>query len=87
MSLKSKCCKAKVKGVMSGDFIGDNPATQRIGTCHYECLKCGEACDVIYVERRTWSRKPQTQIIPNKKKNQVKLTKQEIDKFRREEDF
>jgi hypothetical protein len=85
MSLKSKCCGAKVKVVMSGDFIGDNPNTQGIGTCHYECLKCKEACNVIYTERRTWTRKPQTQIIPNKKKN--KLSKAEIKKFLKEEDF
>ena len=36
---KSKCCNAPTKTVCDEDF-------GRIGTCHWECLKCGKACDV-----------------------------------------
>lgn len=43
-NIKSKCCNAEVKAVCSDDF-GDKE--DRGGqTCHYECLKCGEACDI-----------------------------------------
>jgi hypothetical protein len=77
MSERSKCCNAKVKVVMSGDFFGDTPKTQRIGTCHYVCLKCKEACDVIYIKRRTWNRNPAEQIIPDKRR---RIRKKDIEK-------
>ena len=68
MALKSKCCKAKVKSNMSSDFIGDNPNTQKIGTCYYICTACEEPCNVISIKRKMWNRNPQTQIIPDKRK-------------------
>ncbi len=41
----SDCCNHPV--IVSGpspDFIGDDPKTMRIGTCHYICTRCGAAC-------------------------------------------
>jgi len=68
MALKSKCCKSKVKTNMSPDFINDNPKTQKIGTCYYICMKCGEACNVFSVERKKWKINPNEQVIPDKRK-------------------
>lgn len=47
----SICCNAKVKIIgPTPDFIGDkNP---KIGTCYFECTKCGEPCDV-----KEWGKK------------------------------
>lgn len=85
---KSLCCNAKVKVVISPDFYGDNPKTQQIGTCHYECIKCKKVCDVYLKERKIWIRNPKTQIIPNKKKLKfTKLTPKEIQEIRMNEDF
>lgn len=44
--LVSKCCNAKISVVMTPDFPGDDVATMTVGTCHFECRKCGEACDI-----------------------------------------
>ena len=44
--MKSKCCNADVIIVMSPDFPGDDIKTLEVGTCHYQCKKCGKACDV-----------------------------------------
>lgn len=46
----SECCLAETTIVMSADFIGDNPNTMKIGTCHFMCLKCGEPCDIITLD-------------------------------------
>ena len=43
----SKCCKAEIITIMSPDFIGDNPKTMKIGTCHFGCSKCNKPCDII----------------------------------------
>ncbi len=48
--LTSKCCDAEVIIVMSPDFPGDDVATMVIGTCHYQCKNCGEACDIKEVK-------------------------------------
>ena len=88
VSERSKCCNAKVRVVMSGDFFGDTSKTQRIGTCHYECLKCKEDCDVYYKERVVANRNTGTQVHKDKRKKFVeKLTQKEIEEFRRNEDF
>jgi len=42
---KSKCCNADVKYAIYPDFIGDDPKKMRIGTCSFECEKCGKPCD------------------------------------------
>jgi hypothetical protein len=87
-SARSKCCNAKVRAVMSEDFFGDTPKTQRIGTCHYECLKCKEACDVYYKERVVANRNTETQVHKDKRKKFTdKLTKEEIEFYRKNEDF
>ncbi len=31
---------------MSPDFVGDDPKKMRIGTCSFECERCGKPCDV-----------------------------------------
>ena len=85
---RSKCCNAKVRVIMSKDFFGDDPNTQKMGTCHYECTKCHKDCDIFYVQRRTWKINPKTRIRPNKKKKDWnKLTKKEIEHMRKWEDF
>ncbi len=50
---KSKCCNADVKWVMSPDFAGDDPKKMRVGTCSFECEKCGKPCDVDIVPTLT----------------------------------
>jgi uncharacterized C2H2 Zn-finger protein len=84
VSERSQCCNAKVRVIMSKDFFGDNPNTQIIGTCHYECLKCHQACDVIFRARKTWTINPATKIIPNKRKQSKKLNKKELEKLAEE---
>jgi hypothetical protein len=44
--LKSKCCQAEVKMIMSPDFPGDSTQTMVISTCHYHCKQCGKDCDI-----------------------------------------
>jgi hypothetical protein len=51
----SKCCNASVHTNMSPDFIGDNPKTQKIGTCYYICDACGEPCDLA-----EWNKEPKS---------------------------
>jgi len=64
ISERSKCCGAKV--VVRGRT-----------TLHYECLKCGYECDIYYVERKTWTRNPKTQILGDERE---KINKKETDK-------
>ena len=72
---RSCCCNAKVK------VVGKT-------TLHYECKKCGCGCDVFYTQRKTWKINPKTRIRLNKKKkNWGKLTKKEIEHYRKWEDF
>ena len=42
---KSKCCNANIRFAISPDFIGDDPKKMRVGTCSFECEKCGNPCD------------------------------------------
>jgi len=47
----SHCCEAEVRlSDMSPDFIGDDPATQKVGTCHFICTKCEQACTPVLKE-------------------------------------
>jgi hypothetical protein len=81
-NLKSNCCNAGIKTAMSPDFFGDIPDQMHVGTCHYECTKCGKTCDVHTNTRKIWAINPKTRIVPNKKKNQKeKLSKQEIEQI------
>lgn len=81
---KSKCCYAEIKIGGLGDFHGED----RPCTIYYMCTKCGKACDVIIMPRRTWKRNPKTQIVPNKKKKKsTKLTPKELKEIHRNEDF
>ena len=44
----SKCCKKEVKLIYSEDFFGDDITKKDyIGTCSFECPKCGKPCDII----------------------------------------
>jgi len=87
-NLKSLCCNAKVKISMSPDFFGDTPKTQIIGTCHYTCTKCNQACDIYSNSRKTWKINPSTKVKgDNRDKEKDKLTKKEIEEIRRNEDF
>jgi hypothetical protein len=71
----SQCCGAKV--IVRGKT-----------TMHYVCLKCGQSCDIYLKMRKFWTRNPKTQILGDKRaKKEKKLTKKEIEEFRRNEDF
>ena len=68
-NLKSTCCNAKVK------IVGNV-------TMYYVCCKCGNPCDVRYVQRKTWARNPVTQITPDKRDKIIeKLEKQQIKEY------
>lgn len=86
-TLKSVCCKAELKySSPAPDFFGEKGLT--IGTCYCICSKCGEPCNIMVDERRTWAINPKTRVVPNKKKKNDKLfTDKELKKFRNEEDF
>lgn len=74
-TIRSKCCNSKVE--VHGNL-----------TLYHVCKKCGNACDIVFVERKVWERNPVTQVQPNKKKkSKIKLTKKEINQIRQEEDF
>jgi len=47
----SKCCGAKIISNICPDFIGDRAETMTVGTCSFECSKCGKPCD-IYVAKK-----------------------------------
>jgi L-lactate utilization protein LutB len=86
--LKSTCCGVDIKVDMSPDFIGDNPKTMQVGTCCYMCSKCNQPCDVYANTRKTWNRNPATKVKGDERgKFKEKLTKKEIDKIRKNEDF
>ena len=41
----SKCCGAEATMVISPNFIGDDPESMEVGTCHFVCSKCGKECN------------------------------------------
>jgi hypothetical protein len=85
----SNCCRAEIKfSEFAPDFIGDNSKEMKIGTCSAICIKCNKSCNFYVPIRKTWNRKPQTQIIPNKKKQKsTKLTPKELQELHKNEDF
>jgi hypothetical protein len=79
-SLRSTCCDAEVKySDPAPDFIGDKHP--RIGTVYCICSKCGEPCNIMSIQRRTWTRSPVTQVLKDKRK---KITETQLDKELRE---
>jgi L-lactate utilization protein LutB len=81
---KSNCCHAKVRVSGIGDFEGDKIAC----TLYYICTKCNQPCDVYIPIRRTWNINPVTKVKGDSRgKEKEKLTKKEIEEFRRNEDF
>jgi len=77
-NLKSTCCKAEIKySNFSPDFIGDKSETMTVGTCSCICSKCGEPCNIMSIQRKTWTRNPITQIQKDKRQ---KIHKKETDK-------
>ena len=83
-NIKSTCCNAEVKIGGMEDFEGD----KYICTQYYICTKCKKACNVYLKDRKTWTRNPKTQILGDKRgKEKSKITKKEIEEFRRNEDF
>lgn len=75
LSERSKCCNSKV--VVRGRT-----------TLHYVCLACGQACDVIFLGRRTWKINPATKIKEDEREKITdKLSKKEIEEIRKNEDF
>ena len=80
-NLKSICCGAKVRVEGMDDF-------DKQCTMYYVCTKCNQACDVLIKKRRTWNINPATKVKgDNRGKVKDKLTKKEIEEFRRNEDF
>lgn len=82
-NLKSTCCNAEIKVHTSSDEIDKEGCTN-----YYVCTKCHQPCNFYLKERKVWIRNPKTQIISNKKKKDWnKLSKQEIEDYRKHEDF
>lgn len=64
-NLKSTCCFANI-------------TVQGITSKYAVCSKCKQPCNITFKSRKQWGRKPQTQVIPNKKKqSKTRLTKKE----------
>jgi hypothetical protein len=86
---KSLCCKADIKFTNpSPDFAGDKSKSMTIGTCYCVCSECGQPCNIYVPIRKKWNINPSERIVPNKKKNDWdKLSKKEIENFRKGEDF
>ena len=58
----SNCCGAPAKVYTSPDDI------DKLGcTMYYVCTECGEPCNIIFKQRKTWKINPKTRITPNKK--------------------
>jgi L-lactate utilization protein LutB len=81
--IKSACCKAPIiSSEPAPDFIGDkNPS---VGTCCCICTKCNKPCNFYIPIRRTWIINPKTKV---KGDEREELTKKEIKKILKEEDF
>ncbi len=71
ITIKSKCCNAKVK------VIGKV-------TMYYVCLKCKKACDIIFIQRKVWTKNPNTKVENNNKIYNRKKSKQQLRKLKEE---
>jgi len=81
---KSNCCHAPVRVSGIPDFEGDKSVCIQ----YYICTKCNEPCDIYIPIRRIWTRNPVTKVKGDERgKYKTKLTKKEIEEFRRNEDF
>jgi hypothetical protein len=87
--IKSECCHAEIRySDIAPDFIEDNPATMRIGTCYCICSKCNQPCNIYVPIRKTWAINPKTKVKGDEHgKFNNKLTKKEIENYRKNEDF
>jgi hypothetical protein len=82
--LVSNCCNAEIKVGGCADFEGDKSAC----TQYYVCTKCDNACDTHLNVRKVWKINPSTKVKGDKRgKVTEKLTKKEIEFYRKNEDF
>jgi len=80
--LKSKCCNADVRISGIDDF------ENHICTLSHYCMKCGNPCDIKSAVRKVWTINPSTKVKKDeRKKFEDKLTKKEVENYRKNEDF
>lgn len=82
---KSQCCNAPIR---LGGELGDFKDSDKACTLYAICTKCNNPCDIKSQTRKTWNINPSTKIQKDeRKKFQDKLTKKEIQRYLKEEDF
>jgi hypothetical protein len=82
---KSNCCNAPIK---VGEGIGDFSEKDKACTLYAVCSKCGSPCDIKSNTRKVWTINPSTKIKKDeRKKFKDKLTKKDIENYRKNEDF
>jgi hypothetical protein len=78
---KSICCNADVRIEGMDDF-------DKQCTMYHVCTYCNKPCDVTVKIRKTWKINPTTKVKGDERgKFKEKLTKKEIEDFRKNEDF
>jgi hypothetical protein len=83
--LKSNCCNAPIK---VGEGIGDFSEKDKACTLYAVCSKCNKPCDIKSDTRKVWTINPSTKVKKDdRKKFKDKLTKTEIENYRKNEDF
>ena len=88
-NLKSTCCNAEITySELSSDFSGDKIENMTYGTISCICTGCKQPCNIYLKVRNAWKINPVTKVIGDKRvKEKNKLTKKEIRKILKEEDF
>lgn len=82
---KSTCCNASIR--LEGT-VGDFHDQDKSSTLIAVCTKCNNPCSIKFKVRKTWEINPVTKIKEDeRKKFQDKLTKKEIENYRKNEDF
>jgi ABC-type proline/glycine betaine transport system substrate-binding protein len=81
--------KKKSKGQLKSVCCNANVQVYHVDTSlWYTCKKCKEACKVYLKERKIWTINPTTKIKKDeRKKFKDKLTKKDIENYRKNEDF
>lgn len=75
-TIKSKCCNARVDISIHGEHLTT------------KCSKCGKDCLSISCPRRTWKRKPVTQVQQDKREQKARMfSTKELREFHEKEDF